>query len=86
MDELPTETQEQVIGALGRAIVKLWSQLPHDFQQHLFEEAVRSEAGMGEPPRSAARAARPAHPQGRCAGWQYGEGCARSRDGSTIRF
>jgi len=43
MDELPTETQEQVIGALGRAIVKLWSQLPHDIQQHLFEEAVRSE-------------------------------------------
>jgi hypothetical protein len=43
MDELPTETQDQVIGALGRAIVKLWSQLPHDFQQHLFEEAVRSE-------------------------------------------
>ena len=43
MDELPTETQEQVIGALGRAIVKLWSQLPHDIQQHLFEEAIRSE-------------------------------------------
>jgi hypothetical protein len=43
MDALPTETQEQVIGALGRAIVKLWSQLPHDVQQHLFEEAVRSE-------------------------------------------
>jgi hypothetical protein len=43
MDELPTATQEQVIGALGRAIVKLWSQLPHDIQQHLFEEAVRSE-------------------------------------------
>ena len=43
MDELPTETQDQVIGALGRAIVKLWSQLPHDIQQHLFEEAVGSE-------------------------------------------
>ena len=43
MDKLPSEAQEQVIGALGRAIVKLWSQLPHDFQQHLFEEAVRSE-------------------------------------------
>jgi hypothetical protein len=43
MDELPTQTKEQVIGALGRAIVKLWSQLPHDIQQNLFEEAVRSE-------------------------------------------
>jgi hypothetical protein len=43
MNELPTETQEQVIGVLGRAIVKLWSRLPHDVQQHLFEEAVRSQ-------------------------------------------
>ena len=43
MDEISTETQEQVIGALGRAIVKRWSRLPRDFQQHLFEKAVRSE-------------------------------------------
>lgn len=44
MDELPIEAQEQVIGALGRAVGKIWSQLPHDIQQHLFEEAVRSES------------------------------------------
>ena len=53
MDELPTQTQEQVIGALGRAIVKLWSQLPHDIQQHLFEEPVRCE---GESVRQARKA------------------------------
>ena len=43
MDELPTETQEQVIAALGRAVVRIWSQLPHDIQQHVFQEAVRSQ-------------------------------------------
>jgi hypothetical protein len=43
MDELPTETQEQVFGALGKAVVRIWSQLPHDIQQHLFEEAVTSQ-------------------------------------------
>ena len=43
MDELSTQTQEQVTGALGRAVVKIWSRLPHDIQQHLFEETVRSE-------------------------------------------
>ena len=28
--------------ALGEAVVKMWSKLPHDVQQHLFEQAVTS--------------------------------------------
>ena len=43
MDELPKDTQERVFGALGKAVVRVWSQLPHDIQQHLFEEAVTSQ-------------------------------------------
>jgi hypothetical protein len=43
MDEFPVEAQQQVFGALGKAVVRIWSQLPQDIQHHLFEEAVTSQ-------------------------------------------
>ena len=38
----PSKTDEVLFGALGKAVVKVWSNLPHAVQQDLFEEAVRS--------------------------------------------
>ena len=43
MNELSAETQEQVYRALGQAAVQIWSNLPQDIQQHLFEAAVLSQ-------------------------------------------
>ena len=43
MNELPAETKEQVYRALGQAVVQIWSNLPQDIQQHLFEAAVLSQ-------------------------------------------
>ena len=43
MDELPTETKEQVFRALGEAVVAIWSRLPQDIQHDLFEGAVTSQ-------------------------------------------
>ena len=43
MHELSPEAQEQVYRALGQAVVQVWSNLPQDIQQHLFEAAVRSQ-------------------------------------------
>ena len=42
MHELSPEAQEQVYRALGQAVVQVWSNLPQDIQQHLFEAAVLS--------------------------------------------
>ena len=42
MTELPAETKEQIFIALGKAVVRLWSDLPPDVQHHLFEKAVLS--------------------------------------------
>jgi len=33
---------ERLTHALGEAVVKTWSSLPHDVQHHLFEEAAKS--------------------------------------------
>ena len=44
---LPAEAQEAAVRALGHAIAKLWSQLPHDIQHRLFEEAVTSQGEAG---------------------------------------
>ncbi len=41
--ETQDETQEKFYRALGATIVKMWSNLPHDIQHQLFEEAVRSQ-------------------------------------------
>jgi len=44
----PGETNEQLVRALGKAVVRVWSNLPQHVQQHLFDEAV---ASHGEPMR-----------------------------------
>jgi hypothetical protein len=43
MTELAAETKGQIFCALGKAVVRIWSNLPQDVQQHLFEEAVLSQ-------------------------------------------
>jgi hypothetical protein len=43
MNELPSETQEQLFRALGQAVVGLWGDLPHDIQHHLFEAVATSQ-------------------------------------------
>jgi hypothetical protein len=43
MTELSAETKEQIFCALGKAVVRIWSNLPQDVQHHLFEEAVVSQ-------------------------------------------
>jgi hypothetical protein len=48
MAEIPAEVKEQIFNALGKAVVRIWSGLSQDVQQHLFEEAVKSQ---GEPKR-----------------------------------
>ena len=40
---LPAEMQDQIFGALGHAVAKVWSQLPQNIQHQLFEEAVGSQ-------------------------------------------
>ena len=37
---------EQLSRALGEAVVRIWSHLPHDVQRHLFEKASRGGEGM----------------------------------------
>lgn len=37
-----TKPHELLVVALGEAVVKMWSKLPQDVQQHLFEKAVAS--------------------------------------------
>ena len=43
MTELALETKEQIFCALGKAVVRIWSNLPQQVQHHLFEEAVLSQ-------------------------------------------
>ena len=43
MTELSAETKEQIFCALGKAVVRIWSNLPQGVQQQLFEEAVLSQ-------------------------------------------
>ena len=40
MDRFSPDTVERLSGALGAAVLKVWGQLPHDFQHRIFEEAV----------------------------------------------
>jgi hypothetical protein len=40
MDSIPPATADQLIRALGQAVVRKWSNLPQGVQNHLFEEAV----------------------------------------------
>jgi hypothetical protein len=41
MDNLG-ETEQQLFRALGQGVIRIWSNLPHDIQQRLFEEASTS--------------------------------------------
>ena len=43
MDPISGETADQLTRALGKAVVRLWSNLPQDVQNHLFQEAVASQ-------------------------------------------
>ena len=49
LDDPCGEPYEQLRRALGEAVVRIWSTLPHDVQHDLFEEAV---AARGESLRS----------------------------------
>src|SRR6266446_5671679 len=40
MDPIPSVAAEQLTRALGEAVIRIWSNLPQDVQNHLFEEAV----------------------------------------------
>jgi hypothetical protein len=40
MESIPRATVDQLIQALGHAVVRKWSDLPKGVQNHLFEEAV----------------------------------------------
>jgi hypothetical protein len=40
MDQISDASRQQLLHALGEAVARVWSNLPHDVQQHLFEEAV----------------------------------------------
>jgi hypothetical protein len=47
LNPLSIETQERVFRALGHAVAKVWSRLPQDIQQEVFEEAVMSQGESG---------------------------------------
>ena len=39
----PQRTADQLTRALGEAVIRIWSNLPQDVQNHLFREVVRSQ-------------------------------------------
>ena len=43
MEPLSAAATQQLFHALGEAVAKVWSNLPHDVQHHLFEQAVASQ-------------------------------------------
>jgi hypothetical protein len=42
-DPTATIITEQLTRALGEAVIRIWSNLPQDVQDHLFKEAVASQ-------------------------------------------
>jgi hypothetical protein len=40
---IPRVTVDQLRRALGEAVIRIWSNLPQDVQDHLFKEAVGSQ-------------------------------------------
>ena len=40
MPPIDSMTKEQLTRALGQAVIRIWSNLPQDVQDHLFKEAV----------------------------------------------
>jgi hypothetical protein len=49
MDLAPRATSEELSRALGDAVVRIWGQLPHDVQYHLFEAALISHGEQTRP-------------------------------------
>jgi hypothetical protein len=49
MDPINSVITDQLTRALGEAVIRIWSNLPQEVQNHLFQEAVTSQ---GEPIRS----------------------------------
>ena len=44
------KSQEQLARALGEAVIRIWSKLPHDVQHDLFEAALAAEGeGFRQP-------------------------------------
>jgi hypothetical protein len=39
----PSVTVDQLTRALGEAVIRIWSNLPQEVQDHLFQEAVASQ-------------------------------------------
>lgn len=48
MDVITHETSKQLSRALGEAVVRIWSHLPHHVQHHLFKEAIGFQGGKDE--------------------------------------
>jgi hypothetical protein len=42
-DPNPQRAADQLTRALGEAVIRIWSNLPQDVQNHLFQEAVTSQ-------------------------------------------
>jgi hypothetical protein len=42
-DPTPNVTAEQLTRALGEAVIRIWSNLPQEVQNHLFQGAVMSQ-------------------------------------------
>jgi hypothetical protein len=42
-DDLSLEARDRMARMLGHGLVQVWSRLPQDFQQEVFEAAVKSE-------------------------------------------
>ena len=42
-DPIPGVTADQLTRALGEAVIRIWSNLPQEVQNHLFQEAVTSQ-------------------------------------------
>jgi len=49
MDLAPCATSEELSRALGDAVVRIWGQLPHDVQCHLFEATIISHGEQTRP-------------------------------------
>jgi hypothetical protein len=43
VDPIPGVTGDQLTRALGEAVIRIWSNLPQEVQNHLFQEAVTSQ-------------------------------------------
>ena len=43
MNPIGGVTTDQLTRALGEAVIRIWSNLPQEVQNHLFREAVRSQ-------------------------------------------